>query len=105
MTIKLKKPEPMVHGDEWGPQLFHNDPTTNALYNIAASLDKLADATNGLLYGLKYGKRDGMSIAEAVEVAGKGVAESIESGLHDIGQAIEWNSTEPPGGASGPPTG
>jgi hypothetical protein len=65
--------------DRWEPAEFHSDPMVNAVLNVAAQLAVLANATNGLLYGLKYSKGDGMSIAEAVEVASKNIASGLES--------------------------
>lgn len=63
----------------WSPTRFHSDPMVNAVLNVAAQLAVLANATNGLLYGLKYSKSEGMSLAESIEVAGKSVAAGIES--------------------------
>lgn len=43
----------------------------------AEAIRDTAEAINGLLYGLKYGKAEGMSIAEAIEVGAKTISESI----------------------------
>jgi microcystin degradation protein MlrC len=63
----------------WSPSKFHKDPMVNAVLNVAAQLSVLASATNGLLYGLKYGKKEGLSVAEALEAASKNVAHGLES--------------------------
>jgi hypothetical protein len=70
---------------KWEPGRFDKDPTVNALLNIAASLKRLAEATGRLLYGFKYGQRDGMSIAEAIEVASNNIAGSIQDAGNRIG--------------------
>jgi hypothetical protein len=49
------------------PDDYNADPTANAIMNVAAAIDRLAQAVNSLLYGLKYSKGEGMSIAEAIE--------------------------------------
>ena len=71
------------YGFEWEPQYFCDDPTTNAILNVAASIAQLAAATNGLLYGLKFGKQEGLSIAEALseqrDYGVDGVARELES--------------------------
>lgn len=61
----------------WAPNSFHDDPMVNAVLNVAAQTSVLASATNELLYGLKYGKETGMSIAEAIEVGAKNAGETI----------------------------
>lgn len=70
--------------EHWEPTAFHRDPMVNAVLNVAAQLASLANATNGLLYGLKYGKFEGMSIAEAIEVASKNVATGLDSLASEI---------------------
>lgn len=62
----------------WSPSAFDPDPLVNAVLNVAAQVAVQAAATNELLLGLKYGKKEGLSIAEAIEVAGKGVSAAIE---------------------------
>jgi hypothetical protein len=49
---------------KWSPSKFHDDAMVNAVLNVAAQLSVLASATNRLLYGLKYGKNEGLSVAE-----------------------------------------
>ena len=71
--------------DDFEPEDFCDDPMANAIMNVAAQISALARATNGLLYGLKYSKGDGMSVAEAIEVAGK----NIEAGLCAVTVTIE----------------
>ena len=66
---------------DWEPRHFCKDATANALLNIAAEINGMADATRKLLYGLKYGEREGMSIAEAIE-------EGLESAASIIAAAI-----------------
>jgi predicted alpha/beta-hydrolase family hydrolase len=64
---------------KWEPETYRpGDPVANALLNIAAELNALAGATHDLLYGLKYGREQGMSIAEALEVGAGKVASAIE---------------------------
>jgi hypothetical protein len=63
--------------DEWKPTNFVKDPIANAILNVAAELNLLATKTGGLLYGLKYDKDSGMSIAEAIEVGLDKIASSI----------------------------
>jgi hypothetical protein len=58
---------------DWKPESYNADPTVNAMLNIAAGLHAQAAATRELLYGLKYGKDEGMSIAEAIEMHAKEV--------------------------------
>lgn len=76
---------------DWEPTDYDEDPMVNAMMNIAEALHRQADATNALLYGLKYGKAEGMSIAEAIEVAGRKIAEAFPSApdVADIASAIE----------------
>ena len=61
--------------DKWEPEQFEEDPVANAIMNVASELNFLANATQSLLYGLKYGKETGMSIAEAIEVGLKAIAD------------------------------
>lgn len=63
---------------KWEPEEYDADPTVNAILNVAAALTKLAAAADGIIYGLKYSKDNGMSIAESIEVAGKVIAESLD---------------------------
>jgi hypothetical protein len=63
--------------DHWSPGDYVDDPLANAVLNVARQIGELAAATNGLLYGLKYGKQEGMSIAEATEVAGGRIADAL----------------------------
>lgn len=76
-------------GSDWEPEKFHKDPMVDAVYNVAAELNYLARATNGLLYGLKYSSGDGMSIAEAIEVAGKNISEASGTSGTDNDNAAE----------------
>jgi hypothetical protein len=64
---------------DWEPKEMHDDPNVNAMLNVAASIHACAKSLEELLYGLKYSKRDGLSVAEAIEVAGKKIAEAIGS--------------------------
>ena len=73
----------------WKPGTYHKDPTVNALLNIAASLAACASAQREILYGLKYGKDNGLSIAEAIEVAGQKTGAEIATGLQAVADAIE----------------
>lgn len=73
----------------WEPGTYHEDPTVNALLNIAASLAACAAAQRELLYGLKYGKDTGLSIAEALEIAGEKAGAEIAIGLQGVAEAIE----------------
>lgn len=62
---------------KWEPGQYHKDPAVNAILNVARSIQHLADATNGLLYGLKYSKGEGMSLAEALEMGLKDIASAV----------------------------
>jgi hypothetical protein len=73
---------------KWEPEEYHKDPMVNAVLNVAHELCRLADATNGLLYGLKYGKQEGMSIAEAVEVGCKAAGESIATAIQQAAETL-----------------
>lgn len=64
---------------EWEPKDLHSDPMVSAVLNVAASLSELALATDRLLYGLKYSGKEGMSIAEAIQVSGKKIATALAS--------------------------
>ena len=64
----------------WEPGTYHEDPTVNALLNIAASLAACAAAQRELLYGLKYG---------ALEIAGEKAGAEIAIGLQGVAEAIE----------------
>lgn len=77
---KCKEPPSIGTGtrDTWEPTKFHDDPLANAVLNVAAQLAVLARATDGLLYGLKYSKVQGMSIAEAMEVASQNIATALD---------------------------
>lgn len=61
------------------PEDFHKDPLVNALLNIAASLELQAQATDNLLYALKYSKNTGLSLAEAIEKAGEEIGGSVRN--------------------------
>lgn len=52
---------------DWEPKKYDREPMVNAVLNVAAELSALAKATNRLLYGLKYGDVEGVSVAEALE--------------------------------------
>ena len=60
--------------------------------NQARALFEIADAIHELLYGLKHSRVEGMSIAEAIEVAGRNVGESIGQSIADA--AIELAPAE-----------
>lgn len=77
---------------KWEPENHHKDPMVNAILNVAEGLHDLASATSRLLYGLKYGESEGMSIAEAIEVSVEKVADAINS----ISSAIESRDFEGP---------
>lgn len=46
--------------------------------------NEIADAIRSLLYGLKYSRAEGVSIAEAIQMAG----DSIGSAICDLAEAI-----------------
>jgi hypothetical protein len=73
---------------EWEPKQFHKDPMVNAVLNVAESLSRLAEATDGLLYGLKYSRAEGTSVAEAIENA----AQKVASGLSSVSEALADNN-------------
>ena len=55
------------HMSDYKPTEYHKDPMVNAVLNVACQIAALAHATDGLLYGLKYSKTTGMSVAESLE--------------------------------------
>ncbi len=74
---------------KWEPEKYHKDPMVNAVLNLAAEMSHLAEATNKLLYGLKYSETDGLSVAEAIEVAANKINASIEGAASTIGTSID----------------
>lgn len=72
---------------QWQPDDFDEDPTVNALLNIAHGLHRNADATGQLLYALKYSQSEGMSIAESIEVGLRAIAEAVPAARDDIAVA------------------
>ncbi len=75
---------------KWEPETYHKDPMVNALLNIAAGLNRQAEATQGLLYGLKYSGKEGLSIAEAIGVA----AGEMSAAVVQLSEAIEGASAK-----------
>lgn len=76
---------------KWEPEDYCPDPIANALLNIAEALHRQATATDNLLYALKYSKGDGLSIAEAIEVAANKQAEALSeqaSAIADLASAV-----------------
>jgi hypothetical protein len=63
--------------NDWEPEDYHGDPMVNAVLNVADGIHRLADAVGSLLYGLKYSKENGLSIAEAIEVGAEKIAEAV----------------------------
>jgi hypothetical protein len=64
---------------------------TEAKKATQTSLDglfEIARAARGLLYGLKYSKEQGLSVAEAIEVGLKAAGEAIASGVRDGAETI-----------------
>ena len=85
------RPERNEKMSKWEPKEYVEDPTANAQLNIAEALAGCADGLNGLLYGLKYSKGEGMSIAESIEVSGKRIAESLDAlprALAELGDRV-----------------
>jgi len=86
---------------KWEPTKYPKDTVVNAILNVACAIDRNAKATEDLLYALKYSKAEGLSIAEAIEVAAKDQSvnvncgfdtastSSIESIGADIGSALK----------------
>lgn len=72
---------------EWEPEEYVDDPVANAILNVAKELSALAKATNGLLYGLKYSKDNGLSIAEAIEVGAQSIASAVSEHASEVQQA------------------
>ncbi len=75
--------------DEYDDELSVSENQARALYAIARAID-------GLTYSFRYGKSEGLSVAEAIEVAGKSIAGGIEvmgssiaSELTDISVRLE----------------
>jgi hypothetical protein len=56
--------------------------------NVADGLFEIARAVRSLLYGLKYGKEEGLSIAEAIEVGLRAAGEAIAIGIRDGAETI-----------------
>jgi len=54
---------------------------------------QVAEAISGLLYGLKYSKAEGMSVAEAIECAGDRVAAAVREGADALADSVP--SAEP----------
>ena len=50
----------------------------SAVNTSAEATEKVAEATNGLLYGLKFGKQEGTSVAEAIENAGQKIGDAVD---------------------------
>ena len=73
----------------WEPDTYSKDPTANALLNIAASIYKLADAQENLLYAVKYSRKEGLSLAEAVEVGAEKAGVAIAMALNGMGARLE----------------
>ena len=70
--------------DEWQPREYHDDPMVNTVLNAANQLRRPANATDNLLYGLKYGAREGLSIAQATEKSGDTIAQAIRDLAHEL---------------------
>lgn len=103
--------------NEWRPGKFSDDPIVNAILNVAAeinghseatrraahelsnfgtdedgngvtdALNNCAKAIDGILYGLKYGKSEGMSISESIEVVGRKISDAIS--ILDLEEAAD----------------
>jgi len=96
----------------WEPKWFSEDPIANAILNLAAEVNghtvatyaiasalapddgnvseamlECANSIQSLLYGLKYGKIEGMSISESVEVVGSKIADAL-SGVSEALQEV-----------------
>lgn len=70
---------------QWEPEDYDDNPIANAIYNVAAQIADLSASVNVLLYGLKYSRQEGMSVAEAIEVA----ADRVAGPLSDLAQSID----------------
>lgn len=71
------------------PGSYSDNPIADALYHVAEAINANAKATGSLLYGLKYSHENGLSIAEAIEVALEKVAGAVDGAGQTIGAAIE----------------
>jgi hypothetical protein len=80
---------------EWEPNNHHPDPTVNALLNIAESIAQAASAIDDLNYAFKFGKKDGLSVAEALEVGAQKAAEQIASAIRDVASEMATREDEP----------
>lgn len=65
------------------------DEEKSAAENQARAQFEIAAALRSLLYAFKFGKEEGLSVAESIEVAGKAIAGSIESAAQGISTSIE----------------
>jgi len=54
--------------EEWEPEDFSEETVANAILNVACELNRLANATNGLLYGMKYGKETARHVMTTEQV-------------------------------------
>jgi hypothetical protein len=66
---------------KWEPEPYDENPTVNAILNVACGLHRLAAATRSLLYGLKYGEDNGLSIAEAIEVGCNNIGSTLADAI------------------------
>lgn len=85
--------------DKYEPEDYCENEIANAIMNVAAELRFVGQSIDSLLYGLKYSKMEGMSIAEALEVGAGKIAESIgmiEFGNQDgsVAEALEAGSKQ-----------
>lgn len=69
----------------WKPAEFHQDPMVNAVLNLAHAVMCHASETRELLYAFKYGREEGMSVAEAIET----VANRVGEPLNAVADALE----------------
>lgn len=71
--------------NDWEPEHYTDNEIANALLNVAAAMNRQANATEHLLYALKYSRGEGLSVAEAIEVG----ANRIADGASRLAEAVE----------------
>lgn len=57
--------------------------------NLARAVFEVAEALRDLHGAIKYSRREGLSLAEAVEVSARTLGEAVTSGCADVCEAIQ----------------
>ena len=80
MSVRLNR-------ENWEPRSFHKDPMVNAVLNLAREVRGVGEAVGELLYGLKYSRGEGLSVAEALEISIEKAGTNIASALTELAEA------------------